>query len=326
MMRVHATRILAVIAAIALMHVVAPCADAQQPKPVEISIIEATPAFHSLPVTVLKTIGAEYNLKIETLQVSGGGEAGQIFAGGHADIMTAGFDKPVGFMEKKLVDIKTIGVILHSANWSLVAHTTSSIRTVADLKGKNVGLSGPGSHSDMLLRWAFNKAGLNPDKDVALIALGSVANLYAGVENKRVDAAVLVQPFLKRALDSGMARVVGDWESMDYPGLVSVARTKDLEKDPEKFIRYQSAMKSVLHRLKTDREFALKMAKLSYPNIPTEELSQQLDFAIKVYWKGDGDMTRKLYDEAADILVGSGRISKSGFPSYEAVVVTLPAK
>lgn len=326
MMRPHAVRILAAIAAIALMHAVAPCAAAQQGKPITISILEATPAFHSLPVTALKAIGAEYNLKLETLQIQGGGEAGQIFAGGHADIMSAGFDKPVGLMEKNILDVKTIGVVLYSMNWSLVAPTISSIKTVAELKGKTIGISGPGSSSDMLLRWALNKAGLNPDKDVSLIALGSVANLYAGVENKRVDSAVLVQPFLKKALDSGLARVVGDWEAMDYPNLVSIARTKDLEKNPEKFIRYQSAMKSVLHRLKTDREFALKMAKLAYPNISTDELSQQLDFAIKVYWKGNGDMTRKLYEQAVDILVGSGRISKSGFPSYEALVVTLPEK
>lgn len=326
MMRACSARMLSAAAVIALMHLVTPWAEAQQPKPIQISIIEATPAFHSLPVTALKAIGAEYNLKIETLQVQGGGEAGQIFAGGHADIMTAGFDKPVGFMAKKLVEVKTFGVILHSMNWSLVAPTKSDIKTVADLKGKTVGISGPGSSSDMLMRWALNKAGLNPDRDVTLIALGSVANLYAGVENRRVNAAVLVRPFLTKAIDSGMARVVGDWEAMDYPNLVSIARTKDLKENPEKFIRFQSAMKSVMHRFKTDREFALKMAKLSYPNIPTEELSQQLDFATKVYWKGNGDMTRELYDQAVDVLVGSGRVSKADFPSFESVVAQLPAK
>jgi NitT/TauT family transport system substrate-binding protein len=326
MRRAHSVRILAAAAAIALMYAVAPCADAQQPKPVEISIIEATPAFHSLPVTALKTIGGEYNLKIETLQVQGGGDAGLIFAGGNADIMSAGFDKPIGFLAKKLVNVKVIGVILYSMNWSLVAPTKSDIKTVADLKGKTVGISGPGSSSDMLMRWALNRAGLNPDKDVTLIALGSVANLYAGLENGRVNSAVLVQPFLKKALDSGMARLVGDWEALDYPNLVSIARTKDLQENPQKFIRYQSAMKSVLQRFKTDRQFALKMAKLSYPNVSTEELSQQLDFAIKVYWKEDGEMTRKLYDQAMDVLVGSGRVSKADFPSYESAVAHLPAK
>jgi NitT/TauT family transport system substrate-binding protein len=327
-MRARCTRILAVLAAAALMPFgSARTADAQQPgPPLKISIIEATPAFHSLPLTALKTIGAEYGLQIEMLQVQGGGEAGQIFAGGHADIMTAGFDKPVGFMAKKLVDVRTFGVILHSINWSLVVPAKSEIKTVADLKGKTIGISGPGSSSDMLMRWALSKAGLNPDRDATLIALGSVANLYAGLENGRVNAAVLVRPFLTKAIDSGMARVVGDWEAMPFPNLVSIARAKDLEETPEKFIRFQSAIKSVMHRFKTDRDFALKMAKLAYPNSSVQDLGQQLDFATKVYWKGDGDMTRELYDQAVDVLVGSGRIGRAEFPSFESMVVRLPAK
>ena len=326
MRRARWAGILAATAAVALGYLVAPWAGAQPAKPIKLSIIEATPAFHSLPVTALKTLGAEYGLQIETLQIQGGGEAGQIFAGGHGDIMTSGFDKPIGFAAKKLVDVKVIGVILHSMNWSLVAPAKSDIKGVGDLKGKTVGISGPGASSDMLMRWALNKAGLNPDRDVTLIALGSPANLYAGVENGRVNAAVLVRPFLTKALESGKMRVVGDWEALEYPNLVSIARTKDLQEQPEKFVRYHAAMKAMLHRFKTDREFALRMAKQSYPNLPAEELSQQLDFAAKVYWMGDGDMTRRLYDQAVDVLVGSGRVGKAEVPAFEAIVAHLPAK
>jgi ABC-type nitrate/sulfonate/bicarbonate transport system substrate-binding protein len=299
-------------------------ANAQQYK---LSIIEATPAFHSLPLTALIRVGpAEYDMKIETLQMQGGGSAGQVFAGGHGDIMTAGFDKPAKFLAGKLIDVKVIGVILHSMNWSLVASSKTDIKTLADMKGKNVGMSGPGSSSDMLLHWGFNKAGMNADKDISMIALGSVANLYAGVENDRVQAAVLVQPFLDKAIDTKIARVVGDWQALPYPNLVSIVRSKDLKAEPAKFIRYQSALKDVMRRFKTDRAFALKQAKLSYPNTPDEELSKQLDFAIKVYWSGNGDMTRELYDSAKDILVGSGRVKAADMPTFEAVATTLPAK
>jgi NitT/TauT family transport system substrate-binding protein len=325
-MRAHPVKTLVALAMAALTAVTLGVASAQAPKVIKISIIEATPAFHSLPVTALKTLGADYGLQVETLQIQGGGEAGQIFAGGHGDIMTSGFDKPVGFEAKKLVDAKTFGVILHSMNWSLVVPAKSDVKTVADLKGKTIGISGPGSSSDMLMRWALNKAGLNPDRDVTLIALGSPANLYAGLENARVQAAVLVRPFLTKATESGMARVVGDWEAMQFPNLVSIARTKDLKENPEKFIRFQSAMKAMMQRFKTDREFALRMAQQSYPNVPVPELNQQLDFAAKVYWNGDGDMTRELYAQAVDILVGSGRVSKAEMPSFEALVVKLPAK
>src|SRR5581483_10074985 len=113
-MRKRAGRLLAAIAATALLQAAAPAARPQQPGLLKISVIEATPAFHSLPLAALRAIGGEYNLQIEMLQVQGGGEAGQIFAGGHGDIMLSGFDKPVGFMAKKLVDVKTFGVILHS--------------------------------------------------------------------------------------------------------------------------------------------------------------------------------------------------------------------
>lgn len=326
MMRAHPVRILAALAVAASTCVALGPARAQAPKVIKVSIIEATPAFHSLPVTALKALGPEYGLEVETLQIQGGGEAGQIFAGGHGDIMTSGFDKPVGFEAKKLVDAKTFGVILHSMNWSLLVPAKSDIKTVADLRGKTVGISGPGSSSDMLMRWALNQAGLNPDRDVTLIALGSPANLYAGLENARVQAAVLVRPFLTKATESGMARVVGDWEAMQYPNLVSIARAKDLKENPEKFVRFQAAMKAVMHRFKTDRDFAMKMAQQSYPGTSAQELNQQLDFAVKVYWKGDGDMTRELYDQAVDVLIGSGRVSKAEMPSFEALVVRLPAK
>ncbi len=84
-------------------------------------------------------------------------------------------------------------------------------------------------------------------------------------------------------------------------------------------------MKAVMQRFKTDGSCA-RMAQQSYPNVPVPELNQQLDFAAKVYWNGDGDMTRELYDQAVDILVGSGRVTKAEMPSFEALVVKLPAK
>jgi NitT/TauT family transport system substrate-binding protein len=300
-------------------------ADAADKPMLHITLIEATPAFHSLPVFALKQNAKDYNLEVENLQIQGGGEAGVIFAGGQADIMMSGFDKPVEFMARGMVDVRVFGAILKSINWSLVVPTKSPIKTVADLKDKTIGISGAGASSDMLMRWALRRANLNPDKDVTLVALGSVANLYSGVENGRVEAGVLVRPFLSKAVDSGMARVVGDWEALPYPNLVSIARAKDLETHPETFQRFQSALRDILKRFASDRPFALKMAKLAYPQDTDDNLGKQLDFAEKVYWNPmNGDMSRELYDHAADMLVTSGAVAKDKMPAYEKFVVTLP--
>jgi len=177
----------------------------------------------------------------------------------------------------------------------------------------------------MLMRWALRKASLDPDKDVTLIALGSPANLYSGIENGKVDAGVLVRPFLTKAIDTGMARIVGDWEALPYPNLVSIARAKDLQEHPEKFQRFQSALRDILKKFAQDRAFALKMAKLAYPNDTDDNLSKQLDFAEKIYWNPmNGDMSRELYDHAADMLVTAGVVAKDKMPAFERFIVTLP--
>ncbi len=298
---------------------------AADPKPLKLTLIEATPAFHSLPVFALKQSAKDYNLEVENLQIEGGGEAGVIFAGGQADVMMSGFDKPVAFAAQGFVDVKVFGAILKSMNWSLVAPVKSSIKTVADLKGKSIGISGAGSSSDMLMRWALRKAGLDPDRDVTLIALGSVANLYSGVENGRVDSAVLVRPFLTKAIDAGIVRVVGDWEALPYPNLVSIARSKDLAATPEKFQRFQAALRDILKRFQNDRPFALRMAKLAYPNDTEASLNAQLDFALKVYWAPvNGDLDRDLYDKAVDILVTSRTVTAEKMPGFDKLIVRLP--
>ena len=137
------------------------------------SVLEATPAFHSLPMLALRDFGAEFGVKLEYMDLQGGGETGAVFAGGHGDLLMAGIDKAFGFKAAGLVDAKVIGVVLTSANWSLVATTKSNIKSIADLKGKPVGISGPGSSSDMLVRWGVRKAGIDPDSDIQMVARGS---------------------------------------------------------------------------------------------------------------------------------------------------------
>jgi NitT/TauT family transport system substrate-binding protein len=308
---------------------IAPNARSQQSgAPAEISIILATPAFYSLPISVLLKTGGEYNLKVELLELQGGGDAGAVFAGGNGDILMAGIDKVFGLRRQNMVDIRVFGVVLTAANWSLVAPTKSQIKALQDLKGKTIGISGPGSASDVLVRYGVRKAGMDPDKDVTLIALGSVANLYAGIENDRVAAGVLVSPFLERGEHAGMRRVEdADWERMEYPNNVFIGRTKDLETKRDKFVRFMTAFKTVLQRFKTDRDYATKMAKMIYPNSSTEELSQQLDFAIAVLWQPmEGTLSKSIYDQAKDVLVGSGRFQPADIPEYSAVVVNLPDK
>ena len=69
------------------------------------------------------------------------------------------------------VDVVMVTSFLNKPLYRLVVR--SEIKTVADLKGKNVGVTGAGSGSWAMANVYLKKAGLTPDKDVSIVNLVS---------------------------------------------------------------------------------------------------------------------------------------------------------
>ena len=79
-----------------------------------------------------------------------------------------------------------------------------SVKTVADLKGKTVGITAPGSGSWAMANVYLKKAGLDPDKDVSLVNLGGDTSvIYTALQSGKVDAISSWEPITSRVLDTG---------------------------------------------------------------------------------------------------------------------------
>ena len=61
------------------------------------------------------------------------------------------------------------------------------------MKGKKVGISRLGGASDFSIRYALTHWGLVPEKDVALIQVGGEPEEVLALQNKAVDAVILVR-------------------------------------------------------------------------------------------------------------------------------------
>ncbi|MBI1204164.1 MAG: PhnD/SsuA/transferrin family substrate-binding protein [Rhodopseudomonas sp.] len=85
-------------------------------------------------------------------------------------------------------DVKIIG-----CHWVVVPHgiyAKADIKTVADLKGKQIAVSAPNSMPDMLARSALAKYGVS-EKEVKLAAVGGDHDRYQALVGGVVDAAVV---------------------------------------------------------------------------------------------------------------------------------------
>lgn len=83
------------------------------------------------------------------------------------------------------------------------------VKTVADLRGRIVGISAPGSYSWSMTLTYLKKAGLDPERDVRLLPIGTDPGvLYTALQTGRVDALAWSEPVMTRAEQDGVAYVL----------------------------------------------------------------------------------------------------------------------
>lgn len=100
------------------------------------------------------------------------------------------------------------------------------IRTVADLKGKRVGVAGFGLGAHRGAQIMLAKLGLNPDTDVTMLQIGGDPTRLSALLSGTIDASVFNPPLHKRAAEAGM-RVLANIEDMGFSVQASALVTTD---------------------------------------------------------------------------------------------------
>ncbi|MGH7767109.1 MAG: ABC transporter substrate-binding protein [Candidatus Binatia bacterium] len=115
------------------------------------------------------------------------------------------------------------------------------IRSIADLKGKKVGISSLGSGPDSILRDTLKKHGLDGGRDVAILPVGSGTARFYALQAGSVEAAMLSIPAIFMAQDAGFRELVSfvEQDLVELQGSI-LTTNQLLEAEPalaEKFVR-----------------------------------------------------------------------------------------
>jgi ABC-type nitrate/sulfonate/bicarbonate transport system substrate-binding protein len=136
----------------------------------------------------------------------------------------------------------------------------SPIKTVADLKGKTVGISviGGGTHGPFMMM--LRKNGVDPDKDIKLVEVGFALSEDA-LRSGRVDAVNMNQPFAARAEAKGGTRKLFALAEV-VPNIVHIleACRKDfVDKNPELVSAYVKDITTAMKMAVADRDETMKV-------------------------------------------------------------------
>ncbi len=165
-----------------------------------------------LPLTVAEQLGyfkAE-GLDVTIVDFAGGSRALQAVVGGSADVVSGAFEHTVNMQFKGQ---RMRAFVLQGAAPQIVLginpKTMASFKTVADLKGKKVGVTAPGSSTNVMLNFVLAKAGLKPS-DVSVIGVGAGNGAVAAMRAGQIDAISNLDPVITLLQRSGDLKIISD--------------------------------------------------------------------------------------------------------------------
>ena len=139
----------------------------------------------------------------------------------------------------------------------------SSITAVEQLKGKTAGVNRLGSTSDLGLRLALRKLGIEPDKDVKIIPTGGTAERFAALSKGITQFTIIPEPFLTEGEKKFGFRNLYNISDLKIPfwwnGILS--REGIVKAKRPLLLKLARAMVEAMHIIKTDKEYAKSLFK-----------------------------------------------------------------
>ena len=248
------------LAALSVASISAPMLWAQpRPEKTRISIaVGGKAAFYYLPLTIAEQLGyfqAE-GLEVEISDFAGGSRALQAVVGGSADVVSGAYEHTINLQSKgQRFQAFVLQGRAPAISMGVSPKTMPHYKTVADLKGKKIGISAPGSSTNMVANLILSRAGIKAG-DVSFIGVGTAAGALSALRSGQIDAMSNVDPVMTMLEQKGEIRIIADTRTLKgtiavfggaMPAGCLYAPLEFLQKNPN---TVQALTNAIVHSLK----------------------------------------------------------------------------
>jgi len=159
----------------------------------------------------------------------------------------------------------------------------AAVRSLADLRGKTVGITQYGSEAHTFIQLALARAGLDPN-DATILQLGASPQVAAAVASGNVDAGVVSGPAGLRAQRAGGVVLVEsrDLHILSPQGTLATTR-RLIERDRDQVLRFLSAYVEAIHFFKTNPEETKRILQQRMGDLPADEVAYLYEEVKDVY-------------------------------------------
>lgn len=242
-------------------------------------------------------------LKVTVTAFQGGADAVKAVAAGNVDILAGtGPDSPAAV--SKGVPLKVFAGVAQKNDLVLIAGPKSGITSLADIKGKRIGITKFGSLTDFIARIEAQKAGLT-DKQIKEVALGGIPALLAGLSSGAIDAFNGPLSASLIAQQAGKGHIVAHFANIHPQDQFTVleASPKYLSSHTATVKKFLQAYYKAITYLKSNPSYGVKATEGALALKPP--------------------IAKKVYDDLAPLLSSDGAVNTTGLETYAKVQVGL---
>ncbi len=222
-------------------------------------------------------------LDVELLYIGGGSLLIQSMLSGDVPI-AYGPSVPVINASLRGADLQLIGNTGNSLVFSIMSRP--EIKQPADLKGKKVGVTRLGGSTDWALDAALKHWGLER-RDLIVVQTGGMPEGLAGLVANAFGAVVLSPPSNFKAAKAGMQELVDVGQlKIIFPNTPLSASESFIRSNRDTVLRFLRGFAQGLHRLRSDKEFSMKVLS-KYTKVNDAETLAQLHQTYGVRYSGD---------------------------------------
>jgi NitT/TauT family transport system substrate-binding protein len=201
------------------------------------------------PFVVAKYLGyyEQEGLDVELLPVGGSNEVAVQVATGNGDVGEASPAQALIGMQAGTtapLDVRYVYAAGYHNQWAISVPVDSPIHSIAELRGKTIGVTSLGSAGTTYGKAYIRSAGLDPEKDVTFLPIGAGAQAAVAIAQKMVDAIVFWDAANVRFEMNGIAirpLEIDDWMRR-LPDVSILARNDFISAKPKVVVGFARAL------------------------------------------------------------------------------------
>lgn len=172
--------------------------------------------FYYLPLTIAEQLGyfKDEGLQVEISDFAGGSKALQALVGGSADVVSGAYEHTINMQAKgQHITAFVLQGRAPQIVFGVSTKTMPNYKSLADLKGKKIGVTAPGSSTNMMANFVLAKAGIKPG-DVSFVGVGASSGALSALRSGQIDAISNLDPVITMLEQKNDIKVISDTRTL----------------------------------------------------------------------------------------------------------------